>query len=114
MTPYGKAIFFALLSTAGFAIQDTVVKLLTQVGSIWQLMLLRSLVVIALLCLWARFKDRWSDITPTTFSWPLVRAFFMCLAYTLFYGCYPFVSLSDAAACFFTAPILFVCSPTFF
>ncbi|MDA8689338.1 hypothetical protein N9L87_04840, partial [Rhodobacteraceae bacterium] len=76
MTPYGKAIFFALLSTAGFAIQDTVVKLLTQVGSIWQLMLLRSLVVIALLCLWARFKDRWSDITPTTFSWPLVRAFF--------------------------------------
>ncbi|MDG1092085.1 MAG: DMT family transporter [Paracoccaceae bacterium] len=108
MTPYGKAIFFALLSTAGFAIQDTVVKLLTQVGSIWQLMLLRSLVVIALLCLWARFKDRWSDITPTTFSWPLVRAFFMCLAYTLFYGCYPFVSLSDAAACFFMAPI-FVC-----
>ena len=58
MTPYGKAIFFALLSTAGFASQDTVVKLLTQVGSIWQLMLLRSLVVIALLCLWARFKDR--------------------------------------------------------
>ena len=45
MTPYGKAIFFALLSTAGFAIQDTVVKLLTQVGSIWQLMLLRSLAV---------------------------------------------------------------------
>ena len=105
---YPRAIFFVLLSTAGFAVQDTVVKLLSQVGSIWQLMLLRSLLVILLLCFWARLKDRWSDIIPISIGWPLVRAVFMCLAYTLFYCSYPFVSLSDAAACFFMAPI-FVC-----
>ena len=114
MTPYGKAIFFALLSTAGFAIQDTVVKLLTQVGSIWQLMLLRSLVVIALLCLWARFKDGWSDITPTTFSWPLVRAF-LCVSLTHFFMAvtrsYHFRMRLHV---FLWPQFLFVCSPTYF
>jgi drug/metabolite transporter (DMT)-like permease len=108
MMSYHRAIFFVLLSTAGFAVQDTVVKLLTQVGSIWQLMLLRSLVVILLLCFWAQLKDRWRDIIPISLGWPLVRALFMCLAYTLFYSSYPFVSLSDAAACFFMAP-MFIC-----
>ena len=105
---YHRAIFLVMLSTAGFAVQDTVVKLLAQVGSIWQLMLLRSFAVLLLLCLWAQLKYRWSELIPTSLGWPLVRAAFMSLAYTLFYSSYPFVSLSNAAACFFTAPI-FVC-----
>ncbi len=105
---YKRAIFFVLLSSSGFAVQDTVVKLLAQFGSIWQLMLLRSFVVISLLCLWASVKDQWCDVIPISIGWPFLRAVFMCLAYTLFYSSYPFVSLSDAAACFFTAPI-FIC-----
>ncbi len=108
MIPNNQAIFFVILSTAVFALGDTVVKLLTQKGSIWQLMLLRSILVILFLWIWVRLKGRWRDIVPTSFSWPLVRAGFMCLAYTLSYSAYPFASLSDVAACFFTAPI-FVC-----
>ena len=105
MMSYNRAVLFVLLSTAGFAVQDTVVKLLTQVGSIWQLMLLRSIIVILLLCFWARLKYKWRAVIPISLGWPLIRAVFLCLAYTLFYSSYPFVSLSDAAACFFMAPI---------
>ena len=108
MNQNNKAIFFVVLSTVFFALQDTAVKLLSQAGSIWQLMALRSALVILFLLLWVRLARRWYYIVPTSLWWPLVRAAFMCLAYTLSYAAYPFASLSDVAACFFTAPI-FVC-----
>ena len=108
MNPNNQSIFFVLLSTIFFALQDTAVKLLSQAGSIWQLMTLRSVLVILFLLLWVRLKGQWRGIVPTSLGWPIVRAGFMCLAYTLSYSAYPFASLSDVAACFFTAPI-FVC-----
>ena len=108
MNPNNQSIFFVILSTIFFALQDTAVKLLSQAGSIWQLMTLRSVLVILFLLLWVRLKGQWRGIVPTNLGWPIVRAGFMCLAYTLSYSAYPFASLSDVAACFFTAPI-FVC-----
>ena len=38
-----KTFFFAVVAALGFALQDAVVKMLTVNGSLWQLMLLRSL-----------------------------------------------------------------------
>ena len=108
MNSNNQSIFFVILSTIFFALQDTAVKLLSQAGSIWQLMTLRSVLVILFLLLWVRLKGQWRGIVPTNLGWPIVRAGFMCLAYTLSYSAYPFASLSDVAACFFTAPI-FVC-----
>ena len=108
MNPNKQAFLFVILSTVFFALQDTAVKLLSEAGSIWQLMALRSALVILFLLFWVRLKGQWHDIIPVNLGWPIVRAGFMCLAYTLSYSAYPFASLSDVAACFFTAPI-FVC-----
>ena len=102
------AILLILLSAFGFAIQDTVVKILSSSGSLWQLMFLRAVLVIIILFLWSRSQRRSSYIIPNGWFWPILRGVFMSLAYTLFYASLPFVSLSDAAACFFSAPI-FVC-----
>ena len=102
------AIFLILLSTLGFAIQDTVVKILSSSGSLFQLMFVRALLVIIILFLWSRSQRRSSDIIPNGWFWPLLRGVFMSLAYTLFYASLPFVSLSEAAACFFSAP-MFTC-----
>ena len=50
------AIGLAVLSTLGFAIQDMVVKLLTETGSLWQLMFLRAVLVVLILITWALLK----------------------------------------------------------
>ena len=40
------AVGLVVLSTLGFAIQDMVVKLLSETGSLWQLMFLRAILVV--------------------------------------------------------------------
>ena len=103
-----KTFFFAVVAALGFAIQDAVVKMLTVNGSLWQLMLLRSLLVVSLIVGFAYFLNKIHVISPRNKFWPLMRAFFMSLAYTLFYASLPFVSVSEASVCFFVAPA-FVC-----
>ena len=58
------AIGLAVLSTLGFAIQDMVVKLLTEIGSLWQLMFLRAVLVVLILITWALLKRRPDIIWP--------------------------------------------------
>ena len=102
------AIGLAVLSTLGFAIQDMVVKLLTETGSLWQLMFLRAILVVLILITWALLKRRPDSIWPSGLKWPIFRAFLMSCAYSFFYASLPFTALAQAASCFFTAPI-FTC-----
>ena len=102
------AIALAILSTLGFAIQDMVVKLLSEIGSLWQLMFLRAILVVLILVTWAVLKKRSDIIKPKRLKWPIIRAFLMSCAYSFFYASLPFAALAQAASCFFTAPI-FTC-----
>ena len=102
------AIGLAILSTLGFAIQDMVVKLLSEIGSLWQLMFLRAILVVLILVTWAVLKKRSDIIKPNRLKWPIIRAFLMSCAYSFFYASLPFAALAQAASCFFTAPI-FTC-----
>ncbi len=102
------AIPLILLATCGFAVQDAVVKVLSNSGSLWQLMLLRAFIVLTILFLLSKSIHKSSSIVPNGWFWPILRGIFMSCAYTLFYCSLPFVSLSKAATCFFTAPI-FIC-----
>ena len=112
--PNKIAILFILFSTASFAVQDLFVKILSKSGSIWQLMFLRSLIVVILLLIWPFLTRNFKTIKPNKWWWAIIRAIFMSLAYTLFYGSLPFVSLSKAASCFFLAPILVCLLATIF
>ena len=71
------AIGLAILSTLGFAIQDMVVKLLSEIGSLWQLMFLRAILVVLILVTWAVLKKRSDIIKPKGWKWPIIRAFLM-------------------------------------
>ena len=102
------AIGLAILSTLGFAIQDMVVKLLSEIGSLWQLMFLRAILVVLILVTWVVLKKRSDIIKPKRWKWPIIRAFLMSCAYSFFYASLPFAALAQAASCFFTAPI-FTC-----
>ena len=103
-----------LISTASFAVQDLFVKILAESGSLWQLMFLRSLIVVILLLFWPLVTSDFKNIKPKKWLWAILRAICMCSAYTLFYGSLPFVSLSKAASCFFIAPILVCLLATIF
>tara|TARA_Y100001933_G_scaffold214469_1_gene220590 strand:+ start:279 stop:1217 length:939 start_codon:yes stop_codon:yes gene_type:complete len=102
------AVILVILSTFGFAIQDMVVKLLSEIGSLWQLMLLRAVLVVFILIAWVMLRRRPDIIQPAGWKWPVFRAFLMSCAYSFFYASLPFTALAQAAACFFTAPI-FTC-----
>ena len=102
------ALGLAIISTFGFAIQDMVVKLLSEIGSLWQLMFLRAILVVLILVIWAMLRKRSDMIMPKGWKWPIIRAFLMSCAYSFFYASLPFVALAQAASCFFTAPI-FTC-----
>ena len=102
------AIGLAILSTLGFAIQDMVVKLLSEIGSLWQLMFLRAILVVLILVTWAVLQKRSDIIKSKRWKWPIIRAFLMSCAYSFFYASLPFAALAQAASCFFTAPI-FTC-----
>ncbi len=108
LSAHPKTFLFAMMAALGFAMQDAVVKMLTVNGSLWQLMLLRSLLVILLIIACGYFWHKTFVISPRRKFWPLMRAVFMSLAYTLFYASLPFVSISEASVCFFVAPA-FVC-----
>ena len=91
--------------------QDAVVKMLTVNGSLWQLMLLRSLLVVSLIITCAYFFNKTVAVSPKNKFWPLARAFFMSIAYTLFYSSLPYVSLYLKRLCVFLwHQHLFVCS----
>ena len=79
------AIGLAILSTLGFAIQDMVVKLLSEIGSLWQLMFLRAILVVLILVTWAVLKKRSDFIKPKRLKWPIIRAFFneLCIFFFL-------------------------------
>ena len=108
MSKTQKAILFAILSAFGFSIQDTAVKALASHASIWQLMFIRSMIVVCILIFWGLSSGTTQQIKLKTRLWPIMRAICMSLAYTLFYASLPFVALTEASSCFFTTPI-FIC-----
>ena len=76
-----SAILLAVLAAFGFAIQDSVVKLLTQTSSIWQLMLVRSFFVVSTLLLSALISKQLFQLLPNAWQWPVLRAVCMSIAY---------------------------------
>lgn len=93
-----------LVAMASFAVQDLAVKLVSDSVSIWQLQLLRSIAVLALLAVYARALRR--VLLPTRWRWPLIRSVFMTGAYFFFYASLPLMTMSQAGAAFYVGPLL--------
>jgi len=101
-----EAIGLIVVAMIAFAAQDTVVKLVADDISLWQMQAVRSLAVIVLLAVYAWARGRAWAMFPRRRRWPLIRACFMAGAYLFFYSSLPFLTLSQAAAAFFTGPLL--------
>lgn len=93
------------MAMAFFAVQDTMVKVISDSVSVWQLYLARAVVVLGLLTATMGFFRPMSGLKLVNPGWAAVRSVFMAGAFLCFYLSMPFVSLSQAAAAFFTGPL---------
>lgn len=98
-------VLMIIAAMAAFSTQDLVVKVVAAEVSLWQLQLIRSLLVLWLLLLLVAAVGHLSYLAPRAWKWPVMRAVFMSGAYLCFYAALPLLPLSQAAAAFFTGPL---------
>ncbi|HUS54179.1 MAG TPA: DMT family transporter [Thermohalobaculum sp.] len=102
----GRPIGLILIAMMAFSTQDVAVKLVAPEVSLWQLQAVRSLATLVLLFLLVAAMGKPDAVRPKSLRWPLVRAGFMCASYLCFYASLPLLPLSQAAATFFTGPLI--------
>ncbi len=101
----GNTILLTIMAMAFFAMQDTMVKVISDTVSIWQLYLARAVIVLGLLTATMGFFRPMSGLKLVNPGWAALRSLFMAGAFLCFYLSMPFLSLSQAAAAFFTGPL---------
>lgn len=94
-----------ILAMASFAVQDTMVKVISDSVSIWQLYLARAVLVLGLLTATMSFFRPMSGLRLVNPGWAALRSVLMASAFLCFYLAMPFLTLSQAAAAFFTGPL---------
>jgi len=87
------------------AFQESTVKLLTDHVSIWQLHVLRSILVISFALAAARWITALDARPIQDMKWALLRSACFSTAFFLLYSGLPFLSLAQSGSVFFTAPL---------
>lgn len=101
-----RAIALVLIAMVAFSTQDVAVKLVAPSVSLWQLQAVRSAATMVLLILLVAWLGKLAALRPQGLRWPLARAGFMCCSYLTFYASLPLLPLSQAAATYFTGPLI--------
>ena len=101
-----RAIGLVLTAMVFWSTQDVIVKFISDGVSLWQLQLVRSIGVIALIAIVLASLGRMREFFPSTWLWPLARGMLLSAAYLFFYAALPYVSLAKASSTFFISPLL--------
>ncbi|MEM8531544.1 MAG: DMT family transporter [Chloroflexota bacterium] len=97
----GTIIFTVLALSLG----DAVIKFTSDNFVIWQMFVLRSLIVIPLLCIYLAVKAPSALQWPSAFNWTVVRSLLLVAMWISYYLSLPHLELSIAAATYYTLPI---------
>jgi len=98
-------VAFVVTAMAIIALQEAAVKLLTSHVSIWQLHVIRSILVIGFVFITGRLISRLEILPLQSIRWPLLRSLMFSAAFFLLYSGLPFLSLAQSGAVFFTGPL---------
>lgn len=110
---FGTALF-VVSAMAVIAVQEAAVKLLTDHVSIWQLHVIRSVLVIGFALIAARIFAGLELRGLSNWRWPITRSVLFSSAFFLLYSGLPFLSLAQSAAVFFTGPLIITLFATLF
>lgn len=89
----------------GMAFQDALVKYVSAGLPLWQLYVLRALIVIPILAAGLTLAGGRGAARPKAPGWALLRSLLLVLMYIAFYGALPLLSLSVVATAYYTAPL---------
>lgn len=98
-------VAFVVTAMAIISLQEAMVKLLTDDVSIWQLHVLRSILVVGFAVITARIFSALALRRIERPFWALARALFLSSAFFLLYSGLAFLSLAQSGAVFFTGPL---------
>ncbi|MFT3986562.1 DMT family transporter [Aestuariivirga sp.] len=99
--PLGVAFIVCAVFAMSFA--DAMIKYVSSTIPLWQLFVVRSLMVIAALTAFLIFKSRSEAVHPS--AWSFLRGLLLTGMYIAIYGTVPVLSLPVIAASLYTAPL---------
>ena len=107
-------VAFVVTAMGIIALQEAAVKLLSAHVSIWQLHVIRSVLVFGFVLIANRMTLSLKVQRLQTIKWPLVRSLLFSAAFFLLYSGFPFLSLAQSGAVFFTGPLFITLFATVF
>ena len=101
--PFAVAVI--VLTVLALSLGDALIKFTSSEFVIWQIFILRSLIAIPCLILYIVIKERQVLTLPRALLWTSVRSLLLVSMWICYYVSLPHLSLSVAAACYYTLPI---------
>ncbi len=100
----GQGITIILASVITMAFADAVVKLFSSDLTVWQIFATRSLIAIPLLLVILILVG--TPLRVISLQWVIIRSTLLVATWLIYYGSFPFISLSVAAVAVYTNPIM--------
>jgi drug/metabolite transporter (DMT)-like permease len=98
-------VIVIILTVFAMSTADAVIKYVSSTFPLWQIYVVRSLVVIPVLSAFALFFPRPALIKSMATGWSFLRGVLLALMYIAIYAAIPVLSLSTIAASLYTAPL---------
>jgi len=100
-----KGIFYLVFALFTFAVQDALVKYITEEYEVIQILTWRIIFVVGILAVISYFKIGWRFLKTPNWKFMLLRGFFAFAAFTNYYFALSYIPLADAATVYMTAPL---------
>lgn len=99
------AVFAILLGCFGLSLGDALIKQQSASFVVWQIFVMRSLIVIPFLIYFVRIRSCDVSITPERVGWTLLRSLILVVMWIIYFAALPHIELATAAAAYYTLPI---------
>jgi len=97
-----SAVITIIFTVFALALGDAIIKGVSANFTLWQIFFLRSIIVIPILIVLLRLRRLRSSILPKHIGWTLLRSFMLTVMWVTYYAALPHISLSVAAASYYT------------
>jgi len=99
------AVSVIILTVLALSLGDALIKSLSSGMVIWQIFVLRSLIVVPVLLVILKTRYASVPVVPSATAWTALRSLMLTFMWIAYYAALPNVQLSVAAAAFYTLPI---------